>query len=220
MPITLRAGTSVPILGLNLPPACNDAFSKSTNVKSSATYDIPTRRRNSDVFREHPLAYTVSTSNRIFGLPTSTMRRYWTFAGGGESNYPIISPFTDGRQRPVGGVEVNVTSPRNANGRPWRCRAEDELALYLLDPWGFYLFRSISSAASGGEGSHGRSDSSTRTVAGQAYVFGSRQSRGGKSCQRRFFAKRTQSSPRIQSRELVRSLSAVSIGEPGAAGRP
>ena len=55
MPITLRADTSAPILGLNLPRACNDAFSKSTNVKSSATYDIPThcfRRRNSDVIRE------------------------------------------------------------------------------------------------------------------------------------------------------------------------
>jgi hypothetical protein len=61
MPITLRADTSVPILGLNLPRACNDAFSKSTNVKSSATYDIPARRfrrRNSDVIREHPLACT------------------------------------------------------------------------------------------------------------------------------------------------------------------
>ena len=61
VPITLRADTSVPILGLNLPRACNDAFSKSTNVKSSATYDIPTRcfrRRNSDVIREHPLACT------------------------------------------------------------------------------------------------------------------------------------------------------------------
>jgi hypothetical protein len=61
MPITLRADTSVPILGMNLPRACNDAFSKSTNVKSSATYDIPTRcfrRRNSDVIREHPLACT------------------------------------------------------------------------------------------------------------------------------------------------------------------
>jgi hypothetical protein len=55
MPSTLRADTSVPVLGLNLPLACNDAFSKSTNVKSSATYDIPSRcfrRRNSDLIRE------------------------------------------------------------------------------------------------------------------------------------------------------------------------
>jgi hypothetical protein len=55
MTITIRADTSVPkILGMNLPRARNDAFSKSTNVKSSATYDIPARRfrrRNSDVIR-------------------------------------------------------------------------------------------------------------------------------------------------------------------------
>jgi hypothetical protein len=52
----MRATTSVPVL----PRACNDAFSKTTNVKSSATYDIPFRRRNSDVIREHPLACTRS----------------------------------------------------------------------------------------------------------------------------------------------------------------
>jgi hypothetical protein len=66
MPITLRADTSVPILGLNLPRACNDAFSKSKNVKSSATYDIPThcfRRRNSDVIREHRLACVVDVDH-------------------------------------------------------------------------------------------------------------------------------------------------------------
>src|SRR6516164_10745837 len=54
MPFTIRATTSV----LVLPRACNDAFSKTTNVKSSATYDIPFRRRNSDVVREYPLACT------------------------------------------------------------------------------------------------------------------------------------------------------------------
>src|SRR6516165_3820701 len=53
MPFTIRATTSV----LVLPRACNDAFSKTTNVRSSATYDIPFRRRNSDVVREHPLAH-------------------------------------------------------------------------------------------------------------------------------------------------------------------
>jgi hypothetical protein len=44
VPLTLRADTSVPLLELKLSRARNDAFSKSTNVKSSATYDIPTRR--------------------------------------------------------------------------------------------------------------------------------------------------------------------------------
>jgi hypothetical protein len=60
MPITLRAATS-PNSGLNLPRACSDAFSKLMNVKSSATYDIPTRyfrRRNTDVIRGHPVACT------------------------------------------------------------------------------------------------------------------------------------------------------------------
>jgi hypothetical protein len=45
MPFTLHADTSVPVLELNLPRARNDAFGKSTNVKSSATRDIPTGRR-------------------------------------------------------------------------------------------------------------------------------------------------------------------------------
>ena len=45
MTFSLRADTSVPLLGLNLPPAPNDAFSKSTNVKGSAIYNIRARLR-------------------------------------------------------------------------------------------------------------------------------------------------------------------------------
>jgi hypothetical protein len=85
MPITLRADTSVPILGLNLPRACNDAFSKSTNVKSSATYDIPTRcfrRRNSDVIREHPLA-TLATPEPI---------KDWSLTSLKETDQPGFAP--------------------------------------------------------------------------------------------------------------------------------
>jgi hypothetical protein len=42
MPFTLCADTSVLVLEPNQPRARNDAFGKSTNVKSSATRDIPT----------------------------------------------------------------------------------------------------------------------------------------------------------------------------------
>ena len=48
---SFRADTNVPLLGLMLPPARNNALGKSMTVKGSATYAIPARcfrRRNSD----------------------------------------------------------------------------------------------------------------------------------------------------------------------------
>ena len=70
MPFTIRATTSVPVL----PRACNDAFSKTTNVKSSATYNIPIR----------------DTRKRIWRSDID-LRRYSALAAGREDDCPIIN---------------------------------------------------------------------------------------------------------------------------------
>jgi hypothetical protein len=71
LPFTLRADTSARLLGPNLPRALNDAFSKSTNVKSTATYNIPIR----------------DTRKRIWRSDID-LRRYSVFAAVGDGNCP------------------------------------------------------------------------------------------------------------------------------------
>jgi hypothetical protein len=74
MPFTIRATTSVPVL----PRACNDAFSKSTNVKSSATYDTPSRD-------------AATVRKRDAWRSDIDLRRYSALAAGREDDCPIIN---------------------------------------------------------------------------------------------------------------------------------